>query len=170
MDAPTTTETTAETALTARMPSIGKVIPAAYPAIMALKAATETGGVPAEILELMHLRASQINGCASCVDAGSRSARRAGVSDARLAAVTAWEALAPLHRGRAGRARPRRGGHAAERPAGPRPGHHLGRGSAALRRAGAGGAPALDRHDEPVQPYQRRDGAGRRRVVTAARA
>jgi hypothetical protein len=34
------------------------------------------GGVPQETLELVHLRASQINGCSACVDAGARAARR----------------------------------------------------------------------------------------------
>ena len=74
----------------ARIPGPGHLIPDAMQAILALKAATETGGVPPQTLELAHLRASQINGCASCVDAGARSARRAGVSDERLAAVAAW--------------------------------------------------------------------------------
>lgn len=77
-------------ALRARLANPGMLIPEAMPAILALKTATEMGGVPPQTLELAHLRASQINGCSSCVDAGARSARRAGVEDARLSAVAAW--------------------------------------------------------------------------------
>lgn len=38
----------------------------------------------------MHLRASQINGCSACVDAGVESAQKAGVSVERLLALSAW--------------------------------------------------------------------------------
>lgn len=74
----------------ARMSNPGAVIPGAMPAILALKAATEQGGVPAATLDLVHLRASQINGCSACVDAGSRHATKAGESDERLFAEAAW--------------------------------------------------------------------------------
>jgi AhpD family alkylhydroperoxidase len=46
--------------------------------------------VPKPTLELVHLRASQINGCSACVDAGARSAKKAGETDDRLFAVAAW--------------------------------------------------------------------------------
>jgi len=48
------------------------------------------GGVPAETLELVHLRASQINGCSACVDAGATSATKAGVSAEKLLTLAAW--------------------------------------------------------------------------------
>ena len=48
------------------------------------------GGVPNEALELVHLRVSQINGCSACVDAGAKSAAKAGVPAERLLAVSAW--------------------------------------------------------------------------------
>lgn len=48
------------------------------------------GGVPPTTLELVHLRASQINGCSFCVDWGTRAARQADESDERLFAVAAW--------------------------------------------------------------------------------
>ena len=38
----------------------------------------------------MHLRASQINGCSACVDSGAKTARKAGNSDDRIIAVSAW--------------------------------------------------------------------------------
>jgi AhpD family alkylhydroperoxidase len=46
--------------------------------------------VPPATLELVHLRASQINGCSFCVDWGARSAKKAGETDERLFAVAAW--------------------------------------------------------------------------------
>lgn len=73
-----------------RMKSPAKVLPEAGRAIYALLRATKEGGVPEDVLELVHLRTSQINGCSFCVDAGARSAKRAGVSDERLFAVAAW--------------------------------------------------------------------------------
>jgi AhpD family alkylhydroperoxidase len=48
------------------------------------------GGVPEQTLELMHLRASQINGCSYCVDDGAKSATKAGMSPEKLAVVAAW--------------------------------------------------------------------------------
>jgi AhpD family alkylhydroperoxidase len=52
--------------------------------------AVYAGGVPPQTLELVHLRASQINGCSACVDAGAASAARAGLSPEKLVAVAAW--------------------------------------------------------------------------------
>ncbi len=74
----------------ARMKNPAMVIPEAMPAILNLLKATKKGGVPEKTLELVHLRASQINGCSFCVDAGARSARKAGETDERLFAVAAW--------------------------------------------------------------------------------
>ena len=74
----------------ARMKNPAMIIPDAMKAIQALNAATEQGGVPQTTLELVHLRASQINGCSFCVDSGARSARTAGETEERLAAVAAW--------------------------------------------------------------------------------
>jgi AhpD family alkylhydroperoxidase len=66
------------------------IVPEAMPGFQALNAATGNGHVPAQTLALVHLRASQINGCGTCVDAGSRQARKSGVSEERLSAVAAW--------------------------------------------------------------------------------
>jgi AhpD family alkylhydroperoxidase len=49
--------------------------------------AVYAGGVPSQTLELVHMRASQINGCSACVDAG---AKKPGVSPEKLLAVSAW--------------------------------------------------------------------------------
>lgn len=74
----------------ARMKNPAAVLPEAMPAILNLLKAAKKGGVPETTLELVHLRASQINGCSFCVDAGVRSARKGGESDERLFAVAAW--------------------------------------------------------------------------------
>ena len=74
----------------ARMQNPAVIIPEAMPAILNVFKATKKGGVPEATLELVHLRASQINGCSYCVDTGVRSAKKAGESDERLFAVAAW--------------------------------------------------------------------------------
>jgi AhpD family alkylhydroperoxidase len=74
----------------ARMKNPAMIIPEAMPAIQALSAAAAKGGVPPATLALVHLRASQVNGCSACVDYGWRGARKAGETDERLFAVAAW--------------------------------------------------------------------------------
>src|SRR5881227_2959828 len=74
----------------ARMSNPAMILPDAMNAIQALLKATRKGGVPQATLELVHLRASQINGCSFCVDSGARSAKKAGETDERLFAVAAW--------------------------------------------------------------------------------
>ena len=46
--------------------------------------------MPPRKVELVHLRASQINGCGVCVDMHPRIAKKAGETDERLFAVAAW--------------------------------------------------------------------------------
>lgn len=52
----------------ARMKNPVVIIPDAMHAIQALTSAVRKSGVPQTTLDLVHLRASQINGCSSCVD------------------------------------------------------------------------------------------------------
>lgn len=73
-----------------RMNNPATVIPDAMRAVQTLYKASFSCGVPRETLELVHLRASQINGCGPCVDSGARGAKKAGESDERLWAVAAW--------------------------------------------------------------------------------
>jgi AhpD family alkylhydroperoxidase len=54
-----------------------------------LKAAY-AGGVPRQTLELVHLRASQINGCSACVGGGAANAAKSGVSPEKLLGLAAW--------------------------------------------------------------------------------
>ncbi|GAA3443727.1 carboxymuconolactone decarboxylase family protein [Planomonospora venezuelensis] len=59
-------------------------------AIQSLYKAVYSGGVDPRVLELVHLRASQINGCSPCVFAGIASAKRRGETDERLHNVVTW--------------------------------------------------------------------------------
>ena len=74
----------------ARMKNPAMLLPDAMKGIQNLYKAMSQGGVPQQTLELVHLRASQINSCSACVDAGIRNARKAGETDERLFAVAAW--------------------------------------------------------------------------------
>ncbi|HLJ36445.1 MAG TPA: carboxymuconolactone decarboxylase family protein [Ktedonobacteraceae bacterium] len=73
-----------------RMSNPATIFPEATTGIQTILKATRQGGVPQSVLELVHLRASQINGCSFCVDYGARSARKAGETEERLFAVAAW--------------------------------------------------------------------------------
>src|SRR5258707_13148941 len=74
----------------ARMSNPTTILPDAIKGIQVLLKATRQGGVPSATLELAPLRGSQINGCSFCVDSGARSAKKAGETDERLFAVSAW--------------------------------------------------------------------------------
>lgn len=74
----------------ARMTNPALMMPEALKALYALGAAAKNDGVPAKTIDLMHLRASQINGCSLCVDMHARDLRKHGESDERLFAVAAW--------------------------------------------------------------------------------
>ena len=74
----------------ARMTNPAFVVPDAMPALMALGKALHQGDVPPATLNLVHLRASQINGCSVCVDMHAKDAKKAGETDERLFAVGAW--------------------------------------------------------------------------------
>jgi len=74
----------------ARMQNPVMVVPAAMQALQTLAASIRKSGVPERTLELVNLRASQINGCSACVDIHPRLAKKAGETDERLFAVAAW--------------------------------------------------------------------------------
>jgi AhpD family alkylhydroperoxidase len=65
-------------------------LPGTREALQAIARTTEGCGVPRALLELMHLRASQINGCGRCVDWHARILRKLGERDERVWAVSAW--------------------------------------------------------------------------------
>ena len=74
----------------ARMKHPVMILPDAMRALHALDKATEVDGLPDVTRKLVHLRASQINGCSVCVEMHSRELKDAGEPDARLFAVAAW--------------------------------------------------------------------------------
>jgi AhpD family alkylhydroperoxidase len=66
------------------------ILPGAMQALHALGAATQKSGLPARTIELVHLRASQINGCSVCVDMHAKMLQKEGETDERLLLVAAW--------------------------------------------------------------------------------
>ena len=74
----------------ARMKNPAEVLSDAVKALQALAPLAYKGGVPPATLGLVHLRASQINGCGFCVDGGVKHAKKAGETDERLFVVSAW--------------------------------------------------------------------------------
>ncbi|HEX8730837.1 MAG TPA: carboxymuconolactone decarboxylase family protein [Ktedonobacterales bacterium] len=65
--------------------------PHAMRAMLALEEQVESSGLEASLLDLVKLRASQINGCAYCVDMHYLDARAAGETEQRLSAVVVWQ-------------------------------------------------------------------------------
>ncbi|PSK65743.1 Alkyl hydroperoxide reductase AhpD [Micromonospora sp. MH33] len=76
--------------LEARIQNPAALLPDAAKAVNLLYKSAFSAGVPGTTLELVHLRASQINGCSACVDSGARGARKNGETEERLFAVAAW--------------------------------------------------------------------------------
>jgi AhpD family alkylhydroperoxidase len=137
-------------------------------AINLLYKATHSAGIPGSTLELVHLRASQINGCGACVDSGARGAKRNGETDERLFAVAAWRETPYFTEAeRAALALAEAATRLADRAdavpdeiwADASTRRDLGRRDQALQRAGTRGAGALDRHHQLLQPDQRHDPA-----------
>ncbi len=79
-----------QTTIQARMTSPAFVVPDAMQALQALGKAIHKGGVPAKTLELVNLRASQINGCGVCAVQHPKIARKLGETDDSIFAVAAW--------------------------------------------------------------------------------
>lgn len=67
-----------------------KAAPAAFQAMLALQATVDASGLDETLLNLVKLRASQINGCAFCIDMHVRDAKAAGETDERLYLLDAW--------------------------------------------------------------------------------
>ena len=76
--------------MTARF-ELGKVEPDAYRAMMAVENYVHQSGFEQTLLELIKVRASQINGCAFCIDMHTKDARQAGETEQRLYALNAWQ-------------------------------------------------------------------------------
>ena len=69
-----------------------KVSPAAYQALVALENfVRKQSKLEPALIELVKMRASQINGCAYCIDMHSKDARAEGETEQRIYALSAWE-------------------------------------------------------------------------------
>lgn len=77
------------TIMQARMQNPAIILPDAMQALMALNAAAEPDDLPLVTRKLVHLRASQINGCGACVDMHSRELKKAEQADERIFGVAA---------------------------------------------------------------------------------
>lgn len=73
-----------------------RAAPAAGQAMRSLQAAVDACGLDHKLLELVKMRASQLNGCAYCLDMHSKDARAAGETEQRLYLLDAWRE-APLY-------------------------------------------------------------------------
>ncbi|MET0475214.1 MAG: carboxymuconolactone decarboxylase family protein [Mycobacterium sp.] len=73
---------------------IDKHSPAAYASLVGLSTAVMTtakeAGLSRELVELVNVRVSQINGCPSCLEVHHRRAATAGVTDKQLATLQVW--------------------------------------------------------------------------------
>lgn len=64
--------------------------PEAYRALLGVEACLRESGLEKSLVELVKMRASQINGCAFCLDMHSRDARKNGETEQRLYLLNAW--------------------------------------------------------------------------------
>jgi AhpD family alkylhydroperoxidase len=67
-----------------------KTAPDGLKAMLGLEQYARHSGLEPDLLELVKMRASQINGCAFCLDMHSKDARAAGETEQRLYALNAW--------------------------------------------------------------------------------
>ena len=74
----------------ARMTNPAYVLPNAIKGVGTLLQAIGEGGLPQELVEIVGLRASQVNGCSACVHGHIANLRKAGASGERIDAVSAW--------------------------------------------------------------------------------
>lgn len=84
----TTDSQTAEN-MSARL-DYAKVAPEALKAMHGLEKYVHDGLIESSVLELVKIRASQINGCAFCIDMHTKDARASGETEQRLYALNAW--------------------------------------------------------------------------------
>ena len=69
-------------------------------ALTALEAQIQASGLEKSLIELVKTRASQINGCAYCINMHTQDARNQGETEQRLYLLNAWRRVAALHRPR----------------------------------------------------------------------
>jgi AhpD family alkylhydroperoxidase len=74
----------------ARIENAATLLPESLKALYALNASTAKAGLPPVTIDLVHLRASQINGCSVCVDMHASDLKKKGEFDERIYTVAAW--------------------------------------------------------------------------------
>jgi AhpD family alkylhydroperoxidase len=74
----------------ARIDSPALTVPGAMQALQRLAAAVRHTGLPETTLYLVEMRASQINGCAVCLDMHAREMKNAGEPNERIVSIAAW--------------------------------------------------------------------------------
>ncbi|MCF2446562.1 carboxymuconolactone decarboxylase family protein [Dyadobacter sp. CY345] len=70
--------------------NISKIEPTGYKAVIALDKFIESTPLTRKHNDLIKIRASQINGCAYCIDLHTKDARKAGETEQRIYALNAW--------------------------------------------------------------------------------
>ncbi|WP_254412656.1 carboxymuconolactone decarboxylase family protein [Dyadobacter diqingensis] len=70
--------------------NIEKTEPAGYKAVLGLEKFIESTPLTRKHKDLIKIRASQINGCAFCIDMHTKEARKAGETEQRIYALNAW--------------------------------------------------------------------------------
>ncbi len=68
----------------------GKIAPGAVQAMLGLEGYVRQSGLDHALLDLIRTRASQLNGCAYCIDMHTKDARARGEHEQRLYALSAW--------------------------------------------------------------------------------
>ena len=85
--------------MTPRLQNPYKSVPEGLKAMMAVEASIKASGLESSLLELVKMRASQINGCAFCIHMHATDARAHGESEMRLYMLNAWRE-SPLYNDR----------------------------------------------------------------------
>jgi len=77
--------------------SVNQVDPDAYAPMLAMEKYVHAGSLGEDLLALVKIRASQINGCAFCLDMHGREARKAGIDERRLDVLAGWREAPGLY-------------------------------------------------------------------------
>jgi AhpD family alkylhydroperoxidase len=76
---------------------VNSIDPKAYQAVLAMETYVRNSGLDHQLYELVKIRASQLNGCAFCLDMHHRDARKAGEDQRRLDVLSAWREAPDLY-------------------------------------------------------------------------
>ena len=147
-----------------RMKQPALVLPDAMKALLDLEKAIAAAGPSKRTLDLINLRASQINGCGYCVDMHARDLKQAGETDERLWSVAAWrESRLFSEDERTALALTEAATRIADRPDAVSDGR-----VPLLRRDTIGRDPLADRRHQRLEPAERRGPSTRRRQAGGA--